>query len=88
MLWNFVILICFEKKFVKVFTQFGWLVVGLFWKERNNRVFSNQGVSTNVLLDKVKTFAWWWLKTRQNNFNFALSCWWVHPLACLRIRYG
>jgi hypothetical protein len=58
------------------------------WKERNNRVFSNQGVSADVLLDKVKTLAWWWLKTRQNNFNYALNCWWVHPLACLGICHG
>jgi hypothetical protein len=34
MLYNFVIFICLEKKFVKVFMRFGWLVVELFERKK------------------------------------------------------
>jgi hypothetical protein len=60
----------------------------IIWKERNNRVFAHKGVSVKVLLNKVKTTCWWWLKSRKKSFSYDLNVWWFNPLFCLGVSFG
>jgi hypothetical protein len=74
MLYNLAIVICLIKRHISVSLQFGWLV-GLFGKNGTTDFFKQKELSIGVLLDKVKTLVWWWLKTKKKSFNYNLNMW-------------
>ena len=63
-----------------------WLLrVWVLWKDRNDRLFRNSSSSLQQLLDKVKHYSLWWLKTSNDTFVFGTHNWWSNPLVCLGI---
>ncbi|GAU25491.1 hypothetical protein TSUD_218630 [Trifolium subterraneum] len=53
-----------ERRARRSFMQLIWLAcVWVLWNERNNRLFINIAQTVPQMLDKVKLFSLWWLKT-------------------------
>jgi len=68
------------------FLQLIWLLCRwVFRNERNNRLFKNQECSSYQLLEKVKYYSLWWLKTKQSSFVFGTQMWWSNRLMYLGI---
>ncbi|GAU27954.1 hypothetical protein TSUD_146720 [Trifolium subterraneum] len=67
------------------FIQFTFLFVWVIWNERNHRLFRNLEQSLPQLLDKVKLYSYWWLKTTISNLVSNYHNWWTSPLTCLDI---
>lgn len=64
-----------------------WLLfVWVLWKERNNRIFNNLKSFIPQLLEKVKHYSYWWMKTKNVNFVFDYHCWHSSPFTCLGVR--
>ncbi|GAU31515.1 hypothetical protein TSUD_332900 [Trifolium subterraneum] len=66
------------------FLQLIWLVcVWVIWNERNQRLFRNSEQTLPRLLDKVKLYSYWWLKTTNMNLVSNYHSWWTSPFTCL-----
>ncbi|GAU48175.1 hypothetical protein TSUD_369390 [Trifolium subterraneum] len=66
------------------FLQLIWLVcVWVIWNERNQRLFRNSEQTLPQLLDKVKLYSYWWLKTTNINLVSNYHSWWTSPFTCL-----
>ncbi|GAU29681.1 hypothetical protein TSUD_53330 [Trifolium subterraneum] len=66
------------------FLQLTWLVcVWVIWNERNQRLFRNSEQSLPQLLDKVKLYSYWWLKTTNINLVSNYHSWWTSHFTCL-----
>jgi hypothetical protein len=59
--------------------------VWIIWKERNNRVFNQMELDSQVISDKVKLLSFTWIKANSSSFTFAYPDWWRHPLASLGV---
>ncbi|MCH81957.1 kinesin-like protein [Trifolium medium] len=66
------------------FLQLIWLLcVWVIWNERNQRLFWNSEQSLPQLLDKVKLYSYWWLKSTNSNIVSNYHSWWSSTLICL-----
>jgi hypothetical protein len=59
--------------------------VWVVWNERNLRVFRNSTNTLHQLLDKVKIFSYWWLRTTDVTLEAHFHAWWSNPFLCLGI---
>ena len=65
-----------------------WLLcVWVLWNERNDRVFRNKQSSLPHMLDKVKSYSFWWLKASNAAFSSGTHNWWSNPLLCMSIHW-
>jgi hypothetical protein len=60
-----------------------WVACWFIWKERNTLFFEQKELLIGVLLDKVKTLVWWWLKTKKKKINYNLNMWCGHIFSLL-----
>ena len=67
------------------FIWFGFYAFGLCGKIVMTGYFWNTSSSLQQLLDKVKHYSLWWLKTSNDTFIFGTHNWWSNPLVCLGI---
>ncbi|GAU49411.1 hypothetical protein TSUD_407260 [Trifolium subterraneum] len=75
-----------ERRARRSFLQLIWLAcVWVLWNERNNRLFRNTTQTVPQMLDKVKLYSLWWLKTANGPLGANLHSWWSTPLLCLGI---
>ncbi|GAU47231.1 hypothetical protein TSUD_107670 [Trifolium subterraneum] len=75
-----------ERRARRSFLQLIWLAcVWVLWNERNNRLFRNTMQTVPQMLDKVKLYYLWWLKTANGTLGANLHSWWSTPLLCLGI---
>nr|ABD32346.1 H+-transporting two-sector ATPase, alpha/beta subunit, central region, related [Medicago truncatula] len=73
----------FSKNYMKAFTIIWISVLYTIWKDRNRRIFQNQIVLLEVLLERVKLQTFWWLKANYILFVFYYSYWRKNLLPCL-----
>ncbi|GAU39449.1 hypothetical protein TSUD_290150 [Trifolium subterraneum] len=59
------------------------LCVWVIWNEINQRLFQNSELSPPLLLDKVKLYSYWWLKTTNSTITSNYHSWWSSPFTCL-----
>ncbi|GAU49006.1 hypothetical protein TSUD_406770 [Trifolium subterraneum] len=75
-----------ERRVRQSFLQLIWFAcVWALWHERNHRLFKNTAQTVPQLLDKVKLYSLWWLKTTNVTLAANLHSWWSNPLLCLGI---
>ncbi|XP_024626821.1 uncharacterized protein [Medicago truncatula] len=74
----------FSKHSVQTFSIIWISVLFTIWKDRNRRIFQNQIVHLEVLLERVKLQTFWWLKANYILFVFDYSYWRQNPLPCLQ----
>ncbi|GAU34960.1 hypothetical protein TSUD_312910 [Trifolium subterraneum] len=75
-----------ERRARRSFMQLIWLAcVWVLWNERNHRLFKNSAQTVSQMLDKVKLYSLWWLKTTNVTLVANLHSWWLTPLLCLGI---
>ncbi|GAU37879.1 hypothetical protein TSUD_395630 [Trifolium subterraneum] len=75
-----------ERRARRSFLQLIWLAcVWVLWNERNNRLFRNIAQTVPQMLDKVKLYSLWWLKTENETLVTNLHSWWSTPVLCLGI---
>jgi len=60
-------------------------VVWEIWKERNNRLFNVKECSVNQVVDKIKSLAFTWLKTKYISLPLNYHGWWLSPFTMLGI---
>jgi hypothetical protein len=59
----------------RFFIHMLWLYcIWVVWHERNNRVFKAKESTILQLLDKVKVYSLWWIKTYDINIGLILTC--------------
>ncbi|GAU20017.1 hypothetical protein TSUD_273520 [Trifolium subterraneum] len=75
-----------DRRARRSFLQLIWLAcVWVLWNERNNRLFRNTTQTVPQMLDKVKLYSLWWLKTANVTLVANLHSWRSTPLLCLGI---
>jgi len=72
---------------VRFFHRIWLLCVWVLWNDRNDKLFRNKQSSLPHLLDKVKLYSLWWLKTSNVVFSFGTHNWWSNPLLCMDINW-
>jgi len=55
------------------------------WKERNNRVFNNKKCSIQLVVDKIKSLNFMWLKGKYTNLPLNYHGWCLSPFIILGI---
>jgi hypothetical protein len=68
------------------FLQLVWLLSAwTIWNDHNHRLFHNGENFIAHLLDKVKHYSLWRLKTSNANFVYGFTSWSSSPLLCLGV---
>jgi hypothetical protein len=52
------------------------------WNDRNKRIFKDGNDSLATLLERIKLYSFWWLKSSYVLFDFDYSFWRQNPLLC------
>ena len=65
-----------------------WLVIWFatvwnIWTARNRKVFQDEVINVEKILDNIKFSSWKWLKGRKNGFHASLYDWSLEPMLCL-----
>jgi hypothetical protein len=55
------------------------------WKDRNNRVFTNEVIDIHNILEKVKRNSFLWIFSNITPIAFDFHDWWRHPLLCMGV---
>jgi hypothetical protein len=65
------------------YSSFGSYVIGLFGMKEINDYSEIQTSPLTQLLDKVKLYSFWWLKTTNISLISNYHSWWSSPFTCL-----
>jgi hypothetical protein len=82
-LLNFMAMSTGSKQVRKGLVMIWKAVIWTVWRQRNKKVFENEGIDLARLIDDVKTISWKWWVGRSNVAPVLLYEWVSEPLICL-----